>query len=92
MRATKETKIYDLPCYGRQKSFYGKAQVIEQPDGSKELQSYNTIVAKITKRGKFIRLWGGESQTTMRHVESFLKHFGLEGGGVAWWRKQPIKA
>lgn len=92
MAATKATKVYDLPCYRTRKSFYGKAKVIEKPNGDKELQSYDTIVCKITKRKKFVRLWDGESQTTMRHVESFLIHFGLDGGGVAWWRKQPVRS
>lgn len=37
-------KIFDLPCFDRRKSFYGKAQVIEQANGEKLLRSYETIV------------------------------------------------
>lgn len=46
-------KIYDLPVMqGRVKSFYGKAKVIEEDNGEKVLQSYNTKVCKITSSGK----------------------------------------
>ena len=81
-------KIYDLPVmgYDRAKSFYGKAKVIE-----KVLQSYNTEVCKIGSNGKFVRLWGGYSVTTMRHVNSFLSFFGIPGGGKAWWNMQPVE-
>ena len=84
-------KIYDLPCLDSRKSFYGKAKVIETEDGEKLLQSYNTIVCKINAAGEFVRLWSGESATTMRHINSFIMFFGIQGnGGVAWWREQPI--
>lgn len=86
------TKTYDLPCFNHCKSFYGKAKVIEHTDGTKELQSYNTIVCKITPDHKFIRLWAGESTTTTRHVNSFLQLFNLPGGGLAWWRDQKVIA
>lgn len=84
-----ETKCYELiPCT-RQKSFYGKAKVIEK-NGSKLLQSYNTIVCGIDNNGHFSRYWAGESATTMKHVNSFLDLLGLSGGGVHWWREQAI--
>ena len=48
-------KIYELiPTNGR-KSFYGKAKVIEN-NGKNFLQSYNTIVCKIDKNGKFVKI------------------------------------
>lgn len=86
-------KIYDLPVmgYDRAKSFYGKAKVIEKDNGEKVLQSYNTEVCKIGSNGKFVRLWGGYSVTTMRHVNSFLSFFGIPGGGKAWWNMQPVE-
>ena len=47
-------KIYELiPTNGR-KSFYGKAKVIEC-EGENFLQSYNTIVCKVDKNGKFVK-------------------------------------
>lgn len=86
---TAEAKCYDLIPSTSQKSFYGKAKVIEI-NGSKLLQSYNTIVCGIDKSGNFSRYWDGESATTMKHVNSFLALFGIAGGGVNWWRKQAV--
>lgn len=74
----------------RSKSFYCKAQVIENENGEKILQSYETEVCKITSGGEFVRMWSGYSVTTMRHVNSFLQFFGIPGGGKAWWDAQPI--
>ena len=88
-----QRKIFDLPVMAnRQKSFYGKAKVIEYANGEKALQSYNTIVCKINTSGEFIRLWSYESATTMRHINSFLSFYGLPGGGIAWWRSQKVVA
>jgi hypothetical protein len=79
-------RIYELTPggYDRAKSFYGKAKVIET-DGETLLQSYDTIVCKIDKSGKFVRMWSGYSATTMRHINSFIEMFGIEGGGKKWW-------
>lgn len=84
------TTTFELPCYDGRQSFYGKARVIEQSNGWKYLLSYDIAVAKISPNGNFYRLWDGESVTTTRHVNSFLKHYGLSGGGVDWWRQQPV--
>ena len=84
-------KCFDLPCLDSRKSFYGKAQVIEYGTGEKWLKSYNTYVCMITPGGEFVRKWYGESATTMRHINSFLKFYGIDGGGIAWWRQQPIQ-
>lgn len=73
-----KSKIYDLPCLDSRKSFYGKAKVIEQENGEKLLQSYNTIVCKITPDGDYIELWDGNTQTTNRHIKSFKKFFDLK--------------
>lgn len=78
-------KTYELPCYDSRKSFYNKANVIEDDNGTKALQSYSTIVASVDTNGEFHRHWGGYSPTTMRHVNSFLAHFNIEGGGKSWW-------
>lgn len=77
-------RMYDLPCYDSRKSFYGKATVIEEENGNFLLKSYDTIVGRIEK-GHFIKMWDGYSPTTMRHVNSFLIHFNLQGGGKKWW-------
>lgn len=84
-------RIYELTPtgYDRAKSFYGKAKVIEM-DGETLLQSYDTTVCKIDKSGEFVRLWGGYSVTTMRHINSFIEMFGIPGGGKKWWDALPI--
>lgn len=85
-------KMFDLPVMrGCEKSFYGKAKVIEQDNGEKVLQSYNTWVCKITSCGEFVRMWNGYSVTTMRHVNSFLSFYGINGGGKNWWNAQPVQ-
>lgn len=86
-------KIFDLPVcgYDRAKSFYGKAKIIEMKNGEKVLQSYNTFVCRITAAGRFVRMWGGYSATTMRHVNSFLSFYNMSGGGKAWWNMQPVE-
>ena len=61
-----------------QKSYYGKAAVIDNEDGYKSLRSYETIVCAFDpESGKFSRLWGGWSRTTSRHVNDFRRLFGL---------------
>lgn len=77
------------PINDRAKTFYKKAIVIEKPNGDVELESYNTIVARISK-GKFQRLWDGYSATTMRHVNSFIATYGISGGGKAWWESLEV--
>lgn len=68
-------QMYELMArYDKCKSFYGKALVIELDDGTKQLQSYNTIVGEI-KNGKYFQLWDGKSQTTSRHIKEFKKQF-----------------
>ena len=86
-------KIFDLPVCGsdRAKSFYGKAKIIEMENGEKVLQSYNTFVCRITAAGRFVRMWGGYSATTMRHVNSFLSFYDMNGGGKSWWDTQPVE-
>ena len=85
-------RIYELiPAgYDRAKSFYGKAKVIET-DSETLLQSYNIIVCGIDKSGEFVRMWDGYSVTTMRHINAFIKMFGIPGGGKKWWDALPVK-
>lgn len=68
--------IYELtPRYDSRASFYGKAHVIEYPDGTKQLKSYNTTVCEISPDGIFRPLWDGRTQTTSRHIKEFRKQF-----------------
>ena len=79
-------RIYELTpsSHDRVKSFYGKAKVIEK-DGETILQSYDTIVCKIDKNGKLVRMWNGYSATTMRHINAFIELFEISGGSKKWW-------
>lgn len=64
-------KIYDLiPTDGR-KSFYGKAKVFIEDDGTETLYSYNTPIIKRTAAGELVRIWDGWSATTGRHITAF---------------------
>lgn len=64
-------KIYDLiPTDGR-KSFYGKAKVYIEDDGTETLYSYNTPIIKRTAAGELVRMWDGWSATTGRHIAAF---------------------
>jgi len=73
----------NLPAY-QQKSFYGKAKVAFDADRNFYLlKSYDTIVcaARLNESGlsfTVIRLWEGYSATTLRHVNSFLRHIGCD--------------
>ena len=83
--------FYNLPCYDSRKSFYGKALVIEYDNGEKHLKSYDTIVFRIDPDGGLHRLWSGYSATTIRHINSFLQHFGHPHGGKAFWDSLPVE-
>ena len=84
-------KMYELKPNNGRKSFYNKATVIEKDNGDIELQSYNTIVARI-RNGKFERMWSGYSATTMNHVNAFIDLFGINGGGKSWWQSLEVVA
>lgn len=67
------------PIHDHAKSFYKKAHVVTDDDGTKVLISYNTPVCKIDKDGEVTLLrdkrtylgWNS-SPTTLRHVKEFL--------------------
>lgn len=77
------------PRYDSAKSYYGKAKVITEDDGSLALKSYETIVMRIVN-GVPIRTWDGYSATTMRHVNDFMMQNGFERGGKKDWEKMPV--
>lgn len=61
--------------YSKEKSFYGKAKVINYSNGDKTLRSYTTDVAEI-KNGK-LTINGTYSDTTTRHIKEFAKQNGF---------------
>lgn len=72
------------PVDGR-KSFYNKAIVCTEDDGTETLLSYGTPVIKRDRNGNLIRLWNGYSVTTMRHVNAFC------GINKSIWMKMEVK-
>lgn len=64
-------KQYELiPTDGR-KSFYGKAVVMVEGNGTETLYSYNTPIIKRLVSGELVKLWSGWSATTGRHIKTF---------------------
>jgi hypothetical protein len=64
-------KKYELiPTDGR-KSFYGKAVVIVEDNGTETLYSYNTPIIKRLVSGELVKLWDGWTATTGRHIQAF---------------------
>lgn len=59
-----------------QKSFYGKAEIINDGNISK-LRSYDTIVAEYNHDTNEMKVHGYYSQTTAKHINSFLAYFGF---------------
>lgn len=79
-------KTYELMAT-KQKSFYGKAHVIDLENGTKLLQSYCTIVASTDNKGKLHRHWDGYSLTTMNHIRAFYD----DSMKKADWDKLPLE-
>lgn len=63
--------VYELMPNDSHKSFYGKARVIVNNDGSETLISYSTAVITRNIDGSLTRLWSGWSATTGRHIRAF---------------------
>ena len=62
--------------YARQKSFYQKAVVTREVDGSLRLYSYGTWVATIYPNVYYeLHRHAAYSNTTVRHVNDFLMQF-----------------
>lgn len=65
-------KIYELTPTNNQASFYGKARVVIDDEGTETLISYDTPIIERTADGKLNRLWFGDwTATTGRHIKSF---------------------
>lgn len=65
-------KIYELTPINNQASFYGKAKVVIDDDGTETLLSYDTPIIRRTADGKLSRLWFDDwTATTGRHIKAF---------------------
>lgn len=66
--------IYELTArYDARKSFYGKAQVVEYEDGTRELRSYGVLVAR--EKDGVVEVLYAPTQTTRRHIKEFKRQF-----------------
>lgn len=70
---------------------YKRAKVRKLNDGTKELFSYKTKVAILTKGGNFIKLWDGYSLTTLKHINIFRRENGLKEINKKEWNELEIK-
>lgn len=59
-----------MPNDGR-KSFYGKAIVEIDNEGSETLYSYGTPILTKRTNGEMVKHWDGWSATTGRHIKAF---------------------
>ena len=67
------SKIYELtPATGQnQNSFYGKAKVVIEDDGTEVLYSYDTAIIKRLPDGTLARLYDDYTMTTGKHIKAF---------------------
>lgn len=72
---------YELIPTDSHKSFYKKAIVHKDADGTETLYSYGTPVIRRNSNGTLERLWWGWSATTGRHIKSFCGLCKQEGTG-----------
>lgn len=69
--------LYELtPRYDSRKSFYKKAFVKENEDGTEDLYSYETKVCTIHPMTNKLTIYGDtwwDSNTTLRHIKEFVR-------------------
>lgn len=64
-------KEYELKPTDGRKSFYGKAVVMVEDNGTETLYSYGTPIVKRLASGELVKLWDGWTATTGRHIQAF---------------------
>lgn len=62
---------YELKPTDGRKSFYGKAVVMVEDNGTETLYSYNTPIIKRLVSGELVKIWDGWTATTGRHIRAF---------------------
>ena len=62
---------YELTPTDGRKSFYGKAVVVVEDNGTETLYSYNIPIIKRLVSGELVKLWDGWTATTGRHIQAF---------------------
>lgn len=82
------------PIHDGHKSFNKLAHVKRlYKSGAVMLVSYSTYVCCYDARGRFYRLWGGWSCTSMRHIVEFVRQFGRGTGPLTKkeWEALPVE-
>lgn len=74
-----------------QKSYYGKAIIIEYTQNVFALKSYNTIVACYNENTQEMEVFGTYSATTLKHIKDFIKFFDLPCGTKKFIEETYIK-
>lgn len=64
-------KEYELKPTDGRKSFYGKAVVVVEDNGTETLYSYGTPIVKRLVSGELVKMWDGWTATTGRHIKAF---------------------
>lgn len=81
---------YDLPCRDGHKSFYGKARIVED-GGTFTLISYTTEICTYDSvHHDLVKHNPVATNTTRRHIRSFLQHFGLNEYSNDQWDNLPL--
>lgn len=62
---------YELVPMTGQKSFYGKAVVVVEDNGTETLYSYGTPIVKRLVSGELVKMWDGWTATTGKHIKAF---------------------
>lgn len=85
-------KMMELKPNGRQKSFYGKANVYySSKSGMWILRSYKTDVCGIDECRRFHRFWDDWSATTAKHIAAFCSQFGIPVFNKRDWENLPVE-
>ena len=82
-RRMSEARSSLSPQYDSRKSFYNKAHVVTDDDGTEILYSYDTPVVEIRNGEVILKPEWSFSATTLRHVKEFLRQRGFEAGSKA---------
>jgi hypothetical protein len=64
-------RTYELRPTNGQKSFYGKAIVKIDDNGTETLYSYGTPIIRRTADGELVKIWYGWTATTGKHIKAF---------------------
>lgn len=85
-------KIYDLPVMqGREKSFYGKAKVIEEDNGERFCNPIIPGFAELPATANLSECGAGTVLPQCGISIIFLTFFNVDGGGKSWWDGLPVE-